>query len=277
MDLVQVLEPHPHPIGGVPVHRLLPAAERQMLGPFIFMDHGGPVTLPWRPGAGVPEHPHAGLATFTYLMAGAQQHRDSAGNSATIRSGDIALMTAGRGITHEEMAHRDGPNKESELHFIQMWIALPDDQEECDPAFEFHEAASLPVVELDGASVRVAMGTAWGHTAPTTCHSRTLFADLKLDAGTVLPVDVSEDEIGVFVVDGDATVGHDALKAGHLSILGGRSPTLRTANGCRVVVLGGARFGRPRWIGGSFVGSSRERVERWMLASRTAAWPRIER
>lgn len=176
MSIVQVIKPVAHTLGPVPIRRILPSRHRSMVGPFIFMDQGGPLTLPNRPGGGVPEHPHAGLSTFTYLFKGTMNHADSAGNVATIQSGDIALMTSGSGLTHEELPDPTDRSPTVDLFFIQMWLALPDALEETDPAFEHYRKHELPVVAGAGATARLAMGSGWGQTAKTTCHVPTIFA-----------------------------------------------------------------------------------------------------
>ncbi|MFT5680977.1 MAG: redox-sensitive bicupin YhaK (pirin superfamily) [Myxococcota bacterium] len=274
--ILQTLSPRMHSLGGLPVGRILPHISRKMLGPFIFMDYGGPVTVPHRPGAGVPEHPHAGLATFTYFMAGELKHRDSAGYAATIRSGDIALMTAGSGITHEELSGDGDGSGTEDLHFLQLWIALPDALEEVEPAFELHRQSDLPIFQADGVTARLAMGTAWGVTAPTTCHSATLFADIELAPGASVSLPTA-DELALLIIDGDAGLGEGPMEPRALHVLSPHAHTLQTSGGCRVLLLGGARFQSPRWIGGSFVASSKEKLDHWMRESATTRWPRIVR
>lgn len=277
MNILQTLAPKRHGVGGLPVNRILPAAERQMVGPFIFVDHGGPIQVPARLAKGVPEHPHAGLSTFTYLIGGTMNHRDSAGHAATIQSGDIALMTAGRGITHEEIPPPLDAAEQHDVHFLQLWLALPDSLEESEPTFEHHRSAALPTHEMAGARVRVAMGSAWGLTAPTTCHTTTVFAEIQLEPGGSIPIELSYDEVGLIVLEGEAQLGDESLERGSMHILAPTPGSLRTEAGCRAVVLGGAHFPERRWIGGSFVASSREKLDRWMRESRTTKWPRITR
>jgi len=162
MSVRETIHPQLHTLGALPIRRILPAPQRQMVGPFIFMDQGGPVTVPNNAGGGVPEHPHAGLSTFTYLMDGVLKHRDSAGYAATIRAGDIALMTAGRGITHEEMPDRTIKTPTQAVFFAQLWLALPDALEALEPTFAHHRQDDVPVVRDAGVAARVAGGVrAW--------------------------------------------------------------------------------------------------------------------
>ena len=154
--IVQTLLPATHDLGAFQVRRVLPNPRRVMVGPFIFVDQFGPADLPPGPGVDVRPHPHIGIATVTWLFAGAIDHRDSLGSFATIRPGQVNLMTAGRGIVHSERglpAERDLPRR---IYGMQTWLALPDGKEEIDPAFEAQTA--LPLIDDHGASARVIMG-----------------------------------------------------------------------------------------------------------------------
>ncbi len=248
-----------------------------MVGPFIFMDQGGPLTLPRTTGGGVPEHPHAGLSTFTYLLQGRMMHADSAGNAATIQSGDNALMTSGSGITHEELPDATDSSKTVDIYFVQMWLALPDAFEETAPAFEHYRRDDLPVVTREGATARLAMGSAWGETAPTTCHAPTIFADIELSAGGSIEIPHEYDEQSVMLLEGDAQIGDEKLALHDLNVLATAPLSLRSENGGRVILLGGARFPTPRYIASSFVASSRGKLNRWIRDSASGSWPRIRR
>lgn len=246
-----------------------------MVGPFIFMETGGPVEVPRRHAQGVPEHPHAGLSTFTYLIEGAIRHRDSAGYSATVHAGDIALMTSGRGISHEELPANPASRLSERVYFAQMWLALPDELEEMDPTFEHHRAEDLPEWRADDVLVRVAMGSAWGLEAPTTCYLPTLFADLRLEAGARLNVDADYEELAILVLEGDAQIGNEPLPGNALHILERPHPSIRSLAGCRALVLGGTRFPSSRVIGGSFVASTEDKLRGWMRKARRGQFPRI--
>ncbi|MEM6898292.1 MAG: pirin family protein [Pseudomonadota bacterium] len=261
MAVLQTIEPSVEKLGPISIRRVLPSPSRQMVGPFIFMDQGGPVKLPNGPNAGVREHPHAGLSTFTYLLAGKGYHCDSAGHAAMIEQGDIALMTAGSGITHEELPHPEDTSPVLDSYFVQMWLALPDDVEDMPPAFELHRAETLPVVEFGAGEARILMGTAWGATAPTTCYVETVFADLEFQQGTPIPIEIDCEECAFFVLEGECEI-NDAHASQHkLYILDtSESLTVQTRSHCRAVFLGGSTFPSQRFIGGSFVASSREKI-----------------
>ena len=259
--ILQTLFPTSHDLGGFKVHRTLPHRDRTMIGPFIFFDQMGPARLP--PGAGVDvrPHPHINLATVTYLYAGALEHRDSLGTVQTIEPGAVNLMTAGHGITHSERSppafRADGP----ELSGIQTWLALPTAREEVDPAFEHVPRSELPVVEGVGARARVVMGSLWGETAPVTCHSHTIYADIALRPGGAMPVDPEAEERGIYVAEGEASLDGLRLEPGALYVLRpGISATLRSEQGGHVMLCGGAPLDGPRHVWWNFVSSNRDRI-----------------
>ena len=261
--VLQTLTPVSHDLGGFEVRRVLPSPSRTMVGPFIFVDQFGPAVLPAGTAMDVRPHPHINLATVTWLFggkyAGAIDHRDSLGTFATIRPGQVNLMTAGRGIVHSER----GPEAERaagpRLYGMQTWLALPDGREEIDPAFE--QQTDLPVIEDTGVRAQVIMGTLWGRTAPTTQHSQTIYAEIMLQAGGAIPVDASADERAVMLVGGDGRVGGVELEPHSLAVLApGAALTLTSREGGRVMLLGGEAFTTRRHVWWNFVSSSRERI-----------------
>ena len=259
---LHTLHPVTHDLGGFKVHRTLPHRERTMVGPFIFFDQMGPAQLPPGEGLDVRPHPHINLATVTYLFAGAIDHRDSLGTFRTIEPGAVNLMTAGHGIVHSERSpanlRPDGPV----LSGIQTWLAMPAAKEEIDPAFEHVARERLPLIEASGASARVVMGTLWGATAPTTCHSETIYADLALDAGGNIPIDPAAEERALYVAEGDATLDGQTLAPRLLYVLRpGTSATLRSAGGAHVMLCGGAPLDGPRHVFWNFVSSRRDRIQ----------------
>ena len=258
---LQTLLPTTHDLGGFKVHRTLPHKQRTTIGPFIFFDQMGPARLEPGRGIDVRPHPHINLATVTYLFAGAIDHRDSLGTFQTIEPGAVNLMTAGRGIVHSERSpaalRADGP----ELSGIQTWLALPSDKEEVDPAFEHVGREALPLVEGDGAKARVVMGRLWGETSPVTCHSPTIYADIDLAAGGLMPVDAEAEERGLYVAEGEASLDGLPLEPGTLYVLRpGVRATLRSERGGHVMLCGGAPLDGPRHVWWNFVSSRRERL-----------------
>jgi redox-sensitive bicupin YhaK (pirin superfamily) len=258
---MQTITPATHDLGDFKVRRTLPSKPRTMVGPFIFVDQFGPARLPASHGMDVRPHPHINLATVTYLFEGAIEHRDSLGTRQVIEPGAINLMTAGRGIVHSERSpaaeRPDGPT----LYGMQTWLALPDGQEEIEPAFEHVGQSALPLVEGEGVSARVLMGTLWGKTAGVTEHSQTIYADILLDSGASVPIDAGADERAVLVTEGVASLDGQKLDLYTLYILAPGEPmTLRGETPSRVMLLGGEAFATKRHVWWNFVSSSRDRI-----------------
>jgi len=260
--ILQTLHPTTHDLGGFKVHRTLPHRERTMVGPFIFFDQMGPATLAAGTGIDVRPHPHVNLATVTYLFAGAIDHRDSLGTFATIEPGAVNLMTAGRGIAHSERSPQALRPGGPELSGIQTWLALPSAKEEIDPAFDHVAKDRLPLVEGSGASARVVMGSLWGASSPVTCHSETIYADVRLQPGGAMPIDPEAEERALYVAEGEASLDGLRLEPSVLYVLRpGTSATLRSTSGAHVMLAGGAALDGPRHVWWNFVSSRRERIQ----------------
>ena len=231
-----------------------------MVGPFIFVDQIGPAQLDIGAGMDVRPHPHINLATVTWLFEGAIDHRDSVGSFATIRPGQVNLMTAGRGIVHSERS----PNAERaagpQFYGMQTWLALPDGMEEIDPAFE--AVTDLPLVEEDCVKARVIMGSLWGRRAPTTTHAETIYAEIDLGPAGAVPIDAEADERAVMLVGGEASIDGHPLELYALAVLKPGEPmTLRSERGGKIMLLGGEAFPTRRHVYWNFVSSSPERIQ----------------
>ncbi len=276
-DLIeQTLLPVTHDLGGFKVHRTLPAKERTMVGPFLFFDQMGPAQLP--PGAGVDvrPHPHINLATVTWLFEGAFEHRDSLGTVQTIHPGAVNLMTAGKGIAHSERSPLAARAAGPALAGIQTWLALPEAEEEMDPAFEHVAAEALPVIESGGARATLIMGELWGARAPTTTYAGTIYADVLLGPGAAVPVDAEADERAVYLVEGDATLDGLPLEPRRLYVLRpGVAATLRSEHGGRAMLAGGEAFAAPRHVWWNFVSSRRDRIAQAKEDWRAGRFPAI--
>lgn len=254
------LTPTTHDLGQFEVRRVLPAKKRSMVGPFIFVDQFGPAQLDLGSGMDVRPHPHINLATVTWLFEGAIDHRDSIGSFATIRPGQVNLMTAGKGIVHSERSPEAERNAGPRLYGMQTWLALPDGREEIDPAFE--AVTDLPIVEDGRARAIVIMGELWGERAPTTTHADTIYAEIVLGAGGAIPLEEDADERAVMLVSGEASVDGHELRLYELAVLQpGRDMTLESRSGARVMLLGGEAFENKRHVWWNFVSSSRDRIK----------------
>jgi len=261
LDLIIV--PRVRDLGdGFSVHRALPHAKRQMVGPFIFFDQMGPVQLIADRGLDVRPHPHIGLATVTYLFDGRVMHRDSEGNALEITPGALNLMTAGCGIAHSERSPLSARRGSEGLFGIQSWIALPEAYEETDPSFQHFDAASLPVIEGDGVRARVIAGSAFGETSPVGMLSEWLYAEVSLATGASAPLDPDPEERAIYVVEGEVEIARETFEGPRLLVFypGGRI-SLRATRPTRLMFLGGTALEGPRYVWWNFVSSRRERIE----------------
>lgn len=244
---------------GFTVRRALPSAERRNVGPFVFFDAMGPVTLAPGHGLDVRPHPHIGLATVTYLFAGEIQHRDSLGSVQAIRPGEVNWMTAGRGIVHSERTPSSLRAAGSPLAGIQLWVALPREAEEAPPSFSHH--AVLPTADDDGVRLRVVLGKMAGVASPVVTLSPMICVDAALvqDARLAFPAD--HEERGVYVVEGEIEIEGVPHAAGEMLVFArGGEPVLRGRSASRVLLFGGAPLDGPRHVWWNFVSSSKERI-----------------
>ncbi len=257
---LQIITPVTHDLGAFQVRRAIPSRQRTMVGPFIFVDQFGPAHLPDGQAMDVRPHPHINLATVTWLFEGAIDHRDSIGSFATIRPGQVNLMTAGSGIVHSERSPPSERPGGPKLYGMQTWLALPDGQEEIAPAFEAQ--TELPLIEDTCVRAQIIMGSLWGKTAPTTCHAETIYAEIILGPSGTIPIDAEADERAVMLVGGEASIDGQRLGLYDLVVLApGEVMSLTSEAGGRVMLLGGEAFTTPRHVWWNFVSSSRERIE----------------
>ncbi len=273
-QIALTLTPTTHDLGQFEVRRVLPAKARSMVGPFIFVDQFGPAQLDLGHGMDVRPHPHINLATVTWLFEGAIDHRDSLGSFATIRPGQVNLMTAGRGIVHSERSPQAERAAGPRLFGMQTWLALPDGREEIDPAFE--AITDLPVVEDGRARAIVIMGELWGERAATTTHAATIYAEIVLGAGGAIPIEDDADERAIMLVEGEASIDGHSLERYQLAVLQpGRDMTLQSRSGARVMLLGGEAFETRRHAWWNFVSSSRDRIAQAKEDWRKGCFPKV--
>ncbi len=247
--------------GGFAVRRLLPAARRRSVGPFIFFDHFGPVTVTPGLNFDVRPHPHIGLATVTYLFEGAITHRDSLGNVQLIEPGAINWMTAGRGIVHSERRPdhlRDRPHVN---HGLQLWTALPLEHEEDGPSFSHTPSSAIPERQCGDATVRVLIGAAFGARSPVAALSPALYVDAKLPAGGSFELPPLAPELALFAVQGNPLIDGEPAGERVMAVLEpGRAATIRTESPARFVLVGGDPLDGPRHLWWNFVSSRKERI-----------------
>ena len=259
--LERVIEQRRRDLGGFEVGRVLPVAGQRMVGPFIFFDHMGPIDF----APGVPRsvdvrpHPHIGLSTVTYLFEGEIMHRDSVGSEQPIRPGEVNWMTAGRGITHSERFERaridGGP-----MHGIQAWVALPEADEEGDPAFDHYGREALPALEDGGAWMRLVAGAAFGARAAVRTHSSMCYLHCVLQPGARLRLPDEYPERALYVVDGEIEADGARYGAGRMLVFRPGPADVVARTPALLMLLGGEPVG-PRFIEWNFVSSRKERIE----------------
>lgn len=254
--------PRTSDIGGFEVKRALPFRDRRLVGPFIFWDQMGPGEFLAGQGLDVRPHPHIGLSTVTYLLSGEIDHRDSLGTFATITPGDINLMSAGRGIVHSERTGAAVREQGSKLYGIQSWLAQPITTEDSDPRFAHHTRESIPLIDAEGAEIRLLMGNAYGASSPIKTDWDTLYADITLDAGAELPIPSETEERALYVLSGEIMMAGIVYQPEQMLILKQNDEVvIKAMTPVRMMVLGGAVMDGPRYIYWNFVASSKERLE----------------
>ncbi|HEY1382132.1 MAG TPA: pirin family protein [Dongiaceae bacterium] len=247
-------------IGGFAVRRALPAIERRMVGPFVFLDQMGPTRLESGQRLDVRPHPHIGLSTMTYLLQGEVLHRDSLGTVQMIRPGAMNWMTAGSGIAHSERTPEQVGGT-SMLSGIQFWVALPKSHEETAPAFVHLEADELPVVEDQAVSARIIAGEAFGARSPLSAPHPMICLDIAMKNGARFQLPTNYPEQALYVALGEIDLGGAGYAQGQLLVLLNEALTVRAVSDARLLLLGGEPMDGPRHMWWNFVSSSKDRIE----------------
>jgi redox-sensitive bicupin YhaK (pirin superfamily) len=245
------------------VRRILPFRQRRMVGPFIFMDHAGPVTA--APTAikslDVLPHPHIGLSTVSYLFGGQVTHRDSLGVEQVIRPGEVNWMTAGRGIAHSERFEDPAALAGGQLEMIQTWVALPEQHEEDEPSFVNYTPEQLPVFTDTGVWMRLIAGNAYGLQNDVRTHSSLFYLHVVLDAGARFGLPSGHEERGSYIAKGEIACNGQIYHEGQMLVFGSKEdPVLIAQKASTLMLLGGAALG-DRFIWWNFVSSRQERIE----------------
>lgn len=268
-----IIHARQHDLGGLIIRRVLPFAKggsgeagdvqvRRHVGPFVFLDHIGP--LETDQPMFVSEHPHIGLATATYLFEGEILHKDSLGTEQVIRERELNLMTAGEWITHIEQGLTN------ELHGLQFWIALPLEEEECEPGFQHCEGLELPMWTVARDIVgHVLLGSFNGLTSKAIFPSRSLFAVIDSASSHIhrMTLELNECETGIYVCEGSATIEpHGHFLPGQLLVLdqakGERTIVeIELSPGARLAIFGGDALDAPRLMKWNYVASDKELIE----------------
>jgi redox-sensitive bicupin YhaK (pirin superfamily) len=258
-SILKSISPHEKDLGGFSVRRSVPQVGTKSIGPWVFFDHFGPAEFSPGDGINVRPHPHIGLATVSYLFEGEIHHRDSLGSDTLIHPGAINLMVAGRGITHSERTRKELREQGYRLHGLQLWHALPEQDEEIAPAFYHMPAKDIPQVQIDNVKIRVMMGEAYGVASPVKTFSSILYVEAVMPAGAELEIPKA-DEIGVYVVKGDAKIDGEESPVFTMSVLNPGATKISAQSDVRLAIIGGSPLGK-RYIDWNFVSSRRERIE----------------
>ncbi len=275
MSAPLLIRPRAEDIAGQPILRPLPSARCRSVGPFVFFDHILEKDYPAGSGMNIDQHPHIGLSTLTYLFEGELQHKDSLGSDQLVKAGDVSWMTAGHAVAHVERtpAHlwRDG----SRLHGLQVWLALPRELEQGEPAYSHHPAASLPRSEAMGVEITLIAGSGFCLESPVPVRSPTLYAELKLQAGAHLTIPAEHRERALYLIEGEARLEDDDLPLRGLAVLPEGEDMLLSACGeCRLALIGGEPLG-PRRMYWNFVASDVELLEKAKRDWADWNWPRV--
>ncbi len=255
-----LIQPRQRDLGGFYVRRVLPFAKRRMVGPWVFFDHMGPAEFAAGTGVDVRPHPHINLATVTYLFEGEILHRDSLGNKLTIAPGDINLMVAGKGIVHSERETPETHNQDHRLHGLQLWLALPEADEEIDPAFYHYDQSEIPVTQVDGVPIRVMMGQAYGLTSPVKTFAQTLYFEAALSTDQSLTMPLAE-ERALYVAGGQVEVNGQVVNPYEMAVLvPGMEVSVKALEDSQVALIGGEAM-TERHMFWNFISTRPERIE----------------
>lgn len=248
---------------GMEVKRILPFRLHRMVGPFIFMDHAGPVNLQPTEASNmdVLPHPHIGLSTVSYLFGGSVMHRDSLGVEQMIKPGEVNWMTAGKGISHSERFEDPSVLNGGGLEMIQTWVALPERDEEADPAFNNYKPEELPVYTDKGLWMRLIAGDAFGLKNDVKTHSPLFYLHVTLDKGSRFGLPPEHSERGIYIVKGEIEISGVVYPAGQMLVFTkGVDPMITARLDTVMMLLGGEPLGK-RHIWWNFVSSRKERIE----------------
>lgn len=269
-----IINPREKELGGFSVRRTLPTHRLKMVGPWIFFDHMGPASFEAGQGISVRPHPHINLATVTYLFEGEILHRDSLGSLQAIRPGDVNLMVAGKGIVHSERERAEITARKHNLHGLQLWLALPNEFEETEPAFHHYPSEEIPQTEIHGVPVRIIMGQAYGLVSPVKTYAKTLYIEARLKAGQKLLLPEAA-ERALYVVDGALKAKDSRLTKYNMALLRPENAVeIEAQEDSLIDLIGGDNVGK-RFVEWNFVSSRKERIEQAKADWKNGRFPNV--
>jgi redox-sensitive bicupin YhaK (pirin superfamily) len=262
--LEMVIEARKASIGpGMDVKRILPFRLRRMVGPFIFMDHAGPIAVPSPTASNIDvlPHPHIGLSTVSYLFGGQVTHRDSTGAQQVILPGEVNWMTAGSGIAHSERFEDPTTLSGGKLEMIQTWVALPEKDEEAAPSFKNYTVEQLPIFNEAGVWMRLIAGNAFGLRNDVTTHSPLFYLHVVLNKNARFGLPKEHSERGFYIAKGSVELDHRTYSEGQMLVFTqGDDPVIIAKEQATLMLLGGEPLGQ-RFIWWNFVSSRKDRIE----------------
>lgn len=268
-----IIEERAADIGKFLVGRLLPFRQKRMVGPFIYIDHMGPVKLNERNNFDVLPHPHIGLSTLTFLFEGSIMHRDSLGNAVEIKPGEVNWMTAGIGIVHSERTPEYLRHSEKQLHGLQIWVALPKHLEQMEPDFFHVKSNEIPSWEQDGVQFKLIAGEAFNRKSGVPVYSKLYMIEMK--SKTKQKVAIGEHlygESGLYILEGGVESDGNVYESKQMLVTKESQLCEFTIQANSIIyIFGGEPFPEERFIDWNFVASSKERIaeakEKWQTQS----------
>ncbi len=260
-----IIEERAADIGKFMVGRLLPFRQKRMVGPFIYIDHMGPVELSQEENFDVLPHPHIGLSTLTFLFEGSIMHRDTLGNVVEINPGAVNWMTAGKGIAHSERTPEHLRHSAKQMHGLQIWVALPKELEQMEPEFFHIEEKQIPQWTDGDLQFKLVAGEAFGKKSPVPVYS-------KLNIGDQL-----YGESGLYILEGG--IESDGNVYGPKQLLVAKESSLcefTIQENSTIYIFGGEPFPEKRYIDWNFVSSSKELIKEAKEKWEAQSFPKID-
>lgn len=256
-----IIESREKLLGLLPISRVLPWVKKRMVGPFIFLDHMGPVHFDKDHNINVNAHPHIGLSTLTYLFRGRIHHKDSLGSSIVIVPGEVNWMTAGSGISHSEKAPTEDIGLESDLHGLQFWVALPDELEEVAPSFFNFKQSEIPIIKTNEAEINVVVGDYASKQSPVKSFSPMIFLNINATNDYLFQYDSKQFEVALYLIEGSIKLNEKTYHNHEMIVFEiGSTIEAKITKGTHCVLIGGSAFLSPKYIWWNFVSSSKERI-----------------
>jgi redox-sensitive bicupin YhaK (pirin superfamily) len=273
-----IIEERPADIGHFLVGRLLPFRGKRMVGPFIFIDHMGPVKLSDHENMDIGPHPHIGLSTLTYLFEGSILHKDTLGTAVEINPGEVNWMTAGKGIVHSERTPERLRHSDKSLHGLQIWVTLPKELEQMAPEFFHADGKDIPAWEENGVHYKLIAGEVFGHKSPVPVYSKLFFLEIKSAVTTTIRLgDQLFGESGLYILEGSVQSEGNTYEPKHLLVAkNSRLCEFEITAGTTIYIFGGDPFPEDRHIYWNFVATDLELIEKAKQDWRDGQFPGIE-